>query len=173
MGRAGSEAMGTRCSIPCPAVSLLRRPGVCLFGAFILLPHLGGFPLCLRTSLQRKEDILSCPGPCSAGTVARQPVSLCILAHTGALLSGKGCSGLSPLPIVKQLPSWPYRHARGSLSCSAALKRRGVGQGAAGHLPFGAPHRAPEDLGGFKGCVCKNRNPLRGAGGGGTRPGGC
>lgn len=131
-----------------------------------------GFSLGLQTSLQRGEDILSCPGPCSAGTVARQPVSLCILARTRALLSGRGCSGLSPLPIVKQLPSWPYHRARGSLSCSAALKRRGVGQGAAGHLPFGAP-RAHEDLGGFKGCIWKNRNPPRGAGGGGTRPGGC
>lgn len=77
-----------------------------------------------RVQTQNRADVPVCPGPCSAGTVTRQAGSLCILADAGALLSQGEVALVSPLPIARQLLSWPCSCSDGSLSCPVMLKRR-------------------------------------------------
>lgn len=79
-------------------------------------------------------------------------MSLCILADAGALLSQGKVALVSPLPIARQLLSWPYSYFNGSLSCSALLKRRRLRRGSSRtSLPQNAPpsSRRPGSL---KGC---------------------
>lgn len=124
LGAPGREGAG-----PCPQREMLHppgwterlRPGWWLFWAFAPVPRLAGPSHECR---HRTADVPVCPSSCSAGTVTQQAGSLCILADAGALLSQGEVALVSPLPIVRQLPSWPCSCSHGSLSCPVVLKRR-------------------------------------------------
>lgn len=134
LGAPGREGAG-----PCPQREMLHppgwterpRPGWWLFWALLLCrvsrvpprvqtQNRADVPVCPHLS----RSVPGCPGPCSAGTVTGQAGSLCVLADAGALLSQGEVALVSPLPIARQLPSWPCSCSDGSLSCPIVLRRR-------------------------------------------------